>query len=1109
MKLFLSFLLLFSACMSLHAEDYTKWMGRLPDTEYVANLSIPGAHDAVTGHGFITNGVFLASYGEKYSRTQDKGLDEQLALGVRAFDIRPCVLDGELHCTHGITHTSKSFDDAMTYIKDFLTANPTEFVIIHLLYSSSGDTGSGDYQTLLHEWLNNNSNCLVDYRRDLTVKDMRGKILFLYRDSYTTQPIGGLMGHWTELDWYHQCRGTLQGKGTDAYSSGHLMMQDLANTSVDGAMDKKKAGIKQLLDYSMSYYTKDPRQLTLTMNFLSAYSQVGNLLGNEISLSNGYRDNAANTNAFTIDYLKSCKPGPMGIVMMDYAGVATSEGYNTRGDELIPLIIENNFKYIGVSPTYSSPAVAFTQDADRVFTGRMGICGKNTMPIMADMNNDGLTDIYYSGETYITGWGDGAFLATAVGQGATEPWSTISNESGKGLPVIYNGAGSKAFDYNQDGFVDYLLIDHKGAGWTSAHPNAGGYTYLRLIKNNGDGSFSEVTTGFSSLQMYDEGGFANKKQALNCLAIADVNNDGYPEVIVTSESNNEGAWERTAAVYMNNAGEGFTRLADSGIIPTSSGHVVAGDFNNDGFIDLAVSGYANASSTYGTSEGNRLDFYKNDGTGHFALANEEICGSVDGTMRLNKGGDEHAMHAIDFDQDGLMDILIVGSNDSYPSVQGNGKVSLLLRNTTADGKFSFAEQTTGIWCTSGNATRLSALADFNGDGFVDYVAAGWGEPNSSGGYDWTNDAMVSYSTGNGTFQTVFDVATGYREGLVGIGDVDSDGMLDLISPTGDNGSPYFYRNTSLQGGANVIQVPTAPANINSVYDAEAKTLTLTWDAQYTASGAKAIYNVYIKVGGKTFMRVPALESTGRQTTYLPLANYLPTEKVVFSNIEIGTYEVGVQSVALNYNASPFTKSTVTAALGSQSVAVGEAGMATFCPSIGLDFSSSTDIDAYKAVIDETENMVVLSRVESVAKGEGVLIYSVNGGEATEDIPQAIGLVKAEDNAFVGTLETITVNQTANDYTNYVLSKEENVVGFFKASTSGTRVVAGKAYLPVPTAVASKGVTFMFDDIESGISIINIHNPETFTEGIYNLNGQRISAPQKGVNIINGKKVIVE
>ena len=69
------------------------------------------------------------------------------------------------------------------------------------------------------------------------------------------------------------------------------------------------------------------------------------------------------------------------------------------------------------------------------------------------------------------------------------------------------------------------------------------------------------------------------------------------------------------------------------------------------------------------------------------------------------------------------------------------------------------------------------------------------------------------------------------------------------------------------------------------------------------------------------------------------------------------------------------------------------------------------------------------------------------------------------------------------------------------------MAAGKAYLEVTGDSPVKGFSFVFDDDEDGISPL-LTSPEE--EGqICNLAGQRLQKPQKGINIINGKKVLAQ
>lgn len=330
------------------------WMNRLPDDAYISTLSIPGSHDSGTGNGFpgITTSIY-GPFGDKYARTQDRSFQEQWDLGIRAFDLRPAVQDDYINVNHGIMPTKLHFDTALYFLRDKLRENPSEFVVIHLLHASDGDDNSSDYGPRLLELLGRDDlkDFFIDFKSTLTVKEMRGKILLLSRNEYADKPVGGFFRNWTgELDWNAQRNGQIVGAEDN---TAKLYMQDFADTHREGDLDRKVAAVKQLLDFSTKHKTNSASDIVWVYNFASAYSKVSRLyipwvVDEEISTSDGYRDNAAHTNAAFIDYLTDPAniAGPTGIVLLDFVGVNSSNGYNTRGQEVVDVIINNNFRYL-------------------------------------------------------------------------------------------------------------------------------------------------------------------------------------------------------------------------------------------------------------------------------------------------------------------------------------------------------------------------------------------------------------------------------------------------------------------------------------------------------------------------------------------------------------------------------------------------------------------------------------------------------------------------------------------------------------------------------------------------------------------------------------------
>ena len=195
---------------------------------------------------------------------------------------------------------------------------------------------------------------------------------------------------------------------------------------------------------------------------------------------------------------------------------------------------------------------------------------------------------------------------------------------------------------------------------------------------------------------------------------------------------------------------------------------------------------------------------------------------------------------------------------------------------------------------------------------------------------------------------------------------------------------------------------------------------------------------------------------------------------------------------------------------SVTVTVGEDGLATFCPEYDVDFSSTTTIAAYKAAV--SGNAVKLTRVETVAAGEGVLLRSLSGDAVEEELPT----IDAEtamnaDNAFVGTLTDITFtgNKTADGATVYVLAKSEGKVGFFTSTSDNARIEvgAGKAYLPVKSD-ASRSLALVFDDDTTAIIEI-APSQSADDDAVYTLGGARVKTAGRGLYIKNGKKVVIK
>lgn len=175
--------------------------------------------------------------------------------------------------------------------------------------------------------------------------------------------------------------------------------------------------------------------------------------------------------------------------------------------------------------------------------------------------------------------------------------------------------------------------------------------------------------------------------------------------------------------------------------------------------------------------------------------------------------------------------------------------------------------------------------------------------------------------------------------------------------------------------------------------------------------------------------------------------------------------------------------------------VGEAGYATFCSSEAVELNG--DVKAYIITGMEANGATLtLEELDAVASETGVLLegtyYNMTKTEAPVITPNGNLLVGCCDGGADAPIGS------------YVLQNQDDVVGFYKVEDGGFNVPEGKAYLSGGSFNGAKAL--YFGSNETAIS--NIEASSSKSEGkIYNLAGQRIMKVQKGINIVDGKKVM--
>ena len=198
---------------------------------------------------------------------------------------------------------------------------------------------------------------------------------------------------------------------------------------------------------------------------------------------------------------------------------------------------------------------------------------------------------------------------------------------------------------------------------------------------------------------------------------------------------------------------------------------------------------------------------------------------------------------------------------------------------------------------------------------------------------------------------------------------------------------------------------------------------------------------------------------------------------------------------------------------SESVTVTDAGFATYVSDVDLDFSK-TAIKAYKVKVS-SKGVATLTKVDNVPANTPVLLYKEGG--ATEDIPVMTGAAAVTENDLVaGTGAAVPTTDGAGN-TNMILwwdkdNPSVNPIGFYFAN--GQTVATNRAYLHIASSQAPDAegpgsrMVMVFADETTGVNDVRSKMSEV-RGTYYNLNGQRVEKPAKGLYIVNGKKVIIK
>jgi hypothetical protein len=186
---------------------------------------------------------------------------------------------------------------------------------------------------------------------------------------------------------------------------------------------------------------------------------------------------------------------------------------------------------------------------------------------------------------------------------------------------------------------------------------------------------------------------------------------------------------------------------------------------------------------------------------------------------------------------------------------------------------------------------------------------------------------------------------------------------------------------------------------------------------------------------------------------------------------------------------------------SESVTITSAGWATYCSPYALDFSSSIAnlTKAYLITGNSGKTLTLEQITGTIPANTGILLE----GEGAVSIPV---VASSSTDVSANILKGVTAPTVKDAESIYVLMNETPGVGFYKNNNEFT-VGANTAYIDA-TDLASARAFYLFDDMTTGVNDVRVKTTDNIGE-VYNLAGQRVAKPTKGLYIVNGKKVVIK
>ncbi len=192
--------------------------------------------------------------------------------------------------------------------------------------------------------------------------------------------------------------------------------------------------------------------------------------------------------------------------------------------------------------------------------------------------------------------------------------------------------------------------------------------------------------------------------------------------------------------------------------------------------------------------------------------------------------------------------------------------------------------------------------------------------------------------------------------------------------------------------------------------------------------------------------------------------------------------------------------------------VSKYGIATFCAAHetvipeGVKVYVTTETPEVPEAVGELGEIVMQQLEGVVPANTGVVVLAKEGNY---DFVASNGTTEEVDGnllkGYAGRAEYDVVLNSA-DATNYVLAVQNAVAAFYKKEAH-FKVYKNRAYLQVPTSQPVKGFRMVFENNDGTTEISDVILGAGAQQAVFDLQGRRVQTPNKGVYIVNGKKVI--